>query len=319
MRSISKIILLSVALHGALLSQAQQEPQFTHNMFNHMGFNPGFAGLNNAICATGIARQQWVGFRDSEGNRVSPETYLITVDATVPALRGGIGGSVMQDKLGFYTINDVQLGYSYHRKVGEGMMGIGLQVNFINSVLDAGKFLPVDQTDPILNNIGGSEASNMMIDMNFGLFYQMPGRYYLGLSSTRLLESSKAFNNSSGAYINFRRHYFLTGGLAIPIGQSQAYELMPSVFIKSDGASVQYDFNALVMYNQKVWGGLSYRHQDAFALMVGATMNELRIGYSYDVPISAVGASGSHEIFINYCFKLELEQIRKSFRNTRHL
>jgi len=319
MRSISKITLLIAALPGAFMSQAQQLPQFTHNMFNHMGFNPGFAGLSNAICATGIARQQWVGFNDADGNRVSPETYLITVDATVPALRGGVGGSVTQDNIGFYTINDVLLGYSYHHMMGEGRLGIGLQVNFINTVLDAGNFLAVDETDPILNNIGGGEASNMMIDMNFGLFYQVPGRYYLGISSARLLESSKAFNNVSGAYMNFRRHYFLTGGLTVPIGQGEDFELMPSAFIKSDGASVQYDFNALVMYNQRVWGGLTYRHQDAFALMVGVTMNELRIGYSYDVPVSAVGAFGSHEIFINYCFRLELEPIRKSIRNTRHL
>ena len=127
--------------------------------------------MNNAICATGLARQQWVGFKDAEGNRVTPETYLISVDGTVRALRGGIGGSVMQDKIGFYTINDIQLGYSYHRQIREAKLGIGLQLNFINSILDAGKFLPVDETDPLLQNLQG-EASNMMFDLNLGMFYQ---------------------------------------------------------------------------------------------------------------------------------------------------
>ncbi len=42
-------------------ASAQQEAQFTHNMFNNMGVNPGLAGMRNAICATGLARQQWVG------------------------------------------------------------------------------------------------------------------------------------------------------------------------------------------------------------------------------------------------------------------
>lgn len=316
---LNRIIFLFSILFVSVATMGQQAPQFSHNMFNHMGFNPGFAGLSNAISVTGLARQQWVGFKDAEGNRVSPETYLFAVDATVPLLRGGIGGSVMQDKLGFYTINDVRLGYSYHRQMGDARLGIGLQVNFINSVLDAGKFLAVDETDPILRNLTGSEASNMMFDLNLGLFYQVPGQYYLGISSTRLLESSKEFNDAAGAYINFRRHYFLSGGYQFTLSGNSAYEFMPSVFIKSDGASLQYDFNTLVMYRQRVWGGLSYRPQDAIVLMLGATLNELRIGYSFDVPLSAVGASGSHEIMINYNFKLELEQIRKSFRNTRHL
>ena len=284
-----------------------------------MGANPGFAGLSNAICATGIARQQWVGFKDEEGNRVSPETYLITVDGTIPALRGGIGGSVMQDNIGFYTVNNVQLGYSYHRRLGDARLGIGLQLSFINSFLEAGKFKPVDETDPLLTNLGSSEASNMMFDMNFGLFYQMPGEYYIGLSSTRILERSKEFDNASNVYMNFRRHYFLSGGMQFTLAGNPAYEFMPSVFIKSDGASVQYDINAMMVYNQKVWGGLTFRYQDALGLLVGVTFNDLRIGYSYDIPLSAVGASGSHEIMINYCFKLELEQIRKSYRNTRYL
>lgn len=318
MRSLKILSLFLSAMFITLVTHGQQEPQFTHNMFNHMGVNPGFAGLNNAICATGLARQQWVGFKDAEGNRVSPETYLISVDGTVKKLRGGIGGSVMQDKIGFYTINDIQLGYSYHRNLREGRLGIGLQINLINSILDAGKFQAVDETDPILQNLSG-EASNMMFDLNLGLFYQVPGKYYVGFSSTRLLESSKEFDNSAGAYVNFRRHYYLGGGFQFTLSGNPAYEFVPSVFIKSDGASIQTDINTLVYYNQKVYGGISYRHQDAIALMVGFTMNDMRVGYSYDVPLSAVGGTGSHEIMINYCFKLELEQFRKSFRNTRHL
>jgi type IX secretion system PorP/SprF family membrane protein len=310
------ILLISLIATKAM---AQQEQQYSHNMFNHMGFNPGFAGLSNAICVTALARQQWVGFKDSEGFRPTPESYSISVDGTVTALRGGIGGGVVQDKIGYYTINDVQLGYAYHRRIREGRLGIGLQVNFINTVLDAGKFLAVDETDPILNSLGGSDASNMMFDLNFGLFYTRPGEYYLGLSSTRLLQSSKAVNEGGGAYINFRRHFFLTAGYNYKLGDNQEYDLMPSVFIKSDGASIQMDISALLMVKERFWGGLSFRPQDAFALMVGVAYNDMRLGYSYDLPLTALGSTGSHEIMVNYCFKLELEQFRRSFRNTRYL
>ncbi len=298
---------------------AQQEPQFSQNMFNHMTVNPGFAGLSNAICATGLMRQQWVGFVDADGNRLSPETFLMSVDATIPALRGGVGGTVMQDKIGFFTTNTVKLGYSYHKKFSEGKLGIGFQFGFNNMVLDAGKFKPVDDSDPLLNNLSGENLSNMMVDLSAGLFYQVPGNYYAGLSSSRLLQSKKEIGEQTGAKINFRRHYYFTAGYHIPISGNNNFELIPSVFIKSDGASVQYDLSSTMVVSQKFWGGMSYRMQDAIVLMFGLALNELRVGYSYDIPISAIGASGSHEVMINYCFKLEIEKTKKSYRNTRFL
>lgn len=296
----------------------QQEPQFSHNMFNHISINPAYAGLNNAICATGIVRQQWVGFKDKDGNRLSPETYLVSVDMTVPAIRGGLGATVMQDKIGVFTTNTVKLGYSYHRKFLDSRLGIGLQLGINNTILDAGKFQTVDPTDPLLQGLAQGEPSNMMFDLGFGLFYQVPGLFYVGLSSTRLLESKKEIGAGKSS-INFRRHYYATGGYYFTPAGIPSLEIVPSVFIKSDGTSLQYDINSLFILNQNVWGGMSFRVQDAIVFMVGFSLKELRVGYSFDAPVSAVGASGSHEILVNYCFKLEVEKVRKSYRNTRFL
>ncbi|MDP2422987.1 MAG: type IX secretion system membrane protein PorP/SprF [Bacteroidales bacterium] len=319
MKSLRIFDLIFFFLLLGLGASAQQEPQFSQNMFNHMTVNPGYAGLSNAICATGLMRQQWIGFTDAEGNRISPETFLMSVDATIPVLRGGIGGTVMQDKIGFFTTNIVKLGYSYHKKFPEATLGIGLQVGFNNTILDANKFLPVDSSDPLLDRLKGSELNNMMLDMSLGLFYQVPGRYYAGLSSSRILQNSKEIGEGTGANINFRRHYYLSAGYHFPLSGNSNFEVIPSLFIKSDGSTFQYDLNSLVVVNQKYWGGMSFRLQDAIVLMFGLSFNELRVGYSYDIPVSAVGASGSHEIMINYCFKIEVEKIRKSYRNTRFL
>lgn len=54
---------------GSLI--AQQEPQFTLNMFNHMAVNPGYAGLRDAITVTGIMRQQWIGIKDDEAQGIT--------------------------------------------------------------------------------------------------------------------------------------------------------------------------------------------------------------------------------------------------------
>ncbi|HSW67093.1 MAG TPA: type IX secretion system membrane protein PorP/SprF [Bacteroidales bacterium] len=319
MRNLLRGLIGITLLVTAMLVYSQQEPQFSHNMFNHVLVNPGFAGMNDAISATGIVRQQWVGLRDAEDNNISPETFLLSVDATVPLLRGGIGGTILQDQIGFFTINGFKIGYSYHHRTPKGRLGIGLQVGLLNHQLDGTRFNPVSGADPILNQLQGGELSNMMADFSAGVFYEVQGQFYVGLSSSRIMQTSSQIGEGEDARVNFRRHYYLTGGYQFPFPGNNDYQVLPSVFIKSDGSSVQFDLNTSVVYKERFWGGMSYRHQDAIVMLVGLTLNELKIGYSYDIPLSAIGGFGSHEIMVNYSFKLELEKERKSFRNTRFL
>ncbi|HAH59730.1 MAG: type IX secretion system membrane protein PorP/SprF [Lentimicrobiaceae bacterium] len=292
---------------------AQQEPQFTLNMFNHMSVNPGYAGLREAICVTGIMRQQWIGIEDDEGTRVSPETFVVSGDSPIRILRGGVSLTVMQDKIGYFQDIYVKLGYAYHLNVGEGKLGIGLNAAFLNKSLDFGKFKPVDD-DPILK--GGSE-STMFTDISLGAFYIQPGGLYFGLSSTQLLEGARELGTSVD--FELRRHYYGTAGYELSWLRNPAFVLVPSVFAKYDGTTAQVDLNARLIYNDKFWGGLSYRFQDAAAVMVGMSVKDLSFGYAYDIPLSKIGGAGSHEIMLRYCFKLELEKSGRSFRNTRFL
>ena len=69
MRSILFVIVLSIISTGL---KAQQDPQFTHNMFNHAFVNPGSFGMSNGITITSIFREQWLGFKDYNGDKVAP-------------------------------------------------------------------------------------------------------------------------------------------------------------------------------------------------------------------------------------------------------
>ena len=109
---------------------AQQDYQITHYMFDNLSFNPGYAGLNNNICATMIGRQQWAGFAGS------PTTALINIHSPVEMLRGGLGLTYVSDQLGFEKNNIARLNYSYHMGLGAGQMGIGLSVGVLQKVLE---------------------------------------------------------------------------------------------------------------------------------------------------------------------------------------
>ena len=54
------IFILSLAIFISDIS-AQQDAQFSQNMFNKLANNPGFTGSNQAISVIGLFRDQWSG------------------------------------------------------------------------------------------------------------------------------------------------------------------------------------------------------------------------------------------------------------------
>ena len=323
---------------------AQQDAQFTQNMFNNMYTNPGYAGINKRICLTTLYRQQWVGFKSTVTNadnstsevKTNPQTTVISIDAPIRALRGGIGLSLFSDKLGFENNLGVKIGYAFHLGIGSGLLGIGIQAGFLNKSIDFSKLIPAEDGDPILTSNTGKK-SLFMTDISFGLFYNIPGKAYVGLSSNELIQSKMkwAYNSSSDIRSDkskLKRHYYLTGAYHWAISGTD-WELSPYVFIKTDFASAQYDITAMAKWRNMIWAGLSYRVQDAVAIIIGAypfnqpnmspALQQIKIGYSYDVTTSALGrsgrSSGSHEIMLGYCFKITTTPKPTSYKNVRFL
>jgi len=317
MRKIFTLIVSSMLI--SYCSLAQQEAQFSQNMFNQMAINPGVAGSTNSICATALYRQQWVGFKDIDGNKGAPETMMITAHGPVKLLKGGLGLGIMSDKLGFEKNLGVKLSYAYRlANLWTGNLGIGLQVGFLNKSVDFDKFKPIELDDPLLSTKGSQK--DMLTDLGFGVYYSIPNKIYFGLSLSQLIENKGDFGK---AEISLKRHYYVTAGYNYALPSNPSFELEPSFFIKSDATSTQIDLNLLVEYNKKFWGGIGYRTTDAAVVLIGINYKDFRFGYSYDITTSAMGkngrSSGSHEIMLGYCFKIQKDAVIESNRNVRFL
>ncbi len=304
--------MLSLTIH----LWAQLAPVFTHHTSTHMYTNPGFAGMGEGICLNGIIRQQWAGFKDNDGNKVAPEDLLLTVDSPVKLLRGGLGGAVIQDKIGFYSRTGVQIGYAYHLDIGGGVLGIGAAANFLNWTTDFGKFVP--SNDPA---IGSGSFNDMLIDANLGLFWHVEDRYYLGVSSTNILESKgKTFSDdaTSGSFVTDRTMH-VQAGYQIILPNSPLFEIHPAINVLMNRSNTQFQLSTNVVYNNKFWGGVNYRFTESIGVMVGFLVKDFRIGYAYDINTLGVSVPGSHEISLGYCFKIKGERMTRSYRNTRYL
>jgi type IX secretion system PorP/SprF family membrane protein len=287
---------------------AQQDPQFTQFFFNKVWVNPGAAGANDAICANLLGRSQWMGF---DGH---PKTIAFSADMPINAINSGAGLSFYQDNLGQITTTNVKLAYAYRLKLGSGRLGLGLDLGYLGKNIN-NNFVPLQNGDPIVNGIAGEKAGSF--DMSFGAFYSNE-KLYFGISASHLTGQDFKFNG--GASIAAAQHLSVMGGYNWEI--SPDFTLKPSFMVKSDFASTQVDINATAVFMNRFWGGISYRLQDAVAVNVGLNIwKDLRLGLAYDITTSKLNqySSGSPEIFLGYCFKIEKPAVKTKFFNTRNL
>lgn len=313
------LLLLSALLLLSLGCLAQQAPIFTDHSNSFAHINPGYLGLSEGVNIMGIYRNQWAGFVDSEGNDIAPETFLLTGDVPISLLGGGVGLSVMHDKIGFEKNINVGIGYSYHIDLGGSTLGIGVSGTLLNRTTDFSQYKPGVE-DPILQGLG--EESTMMFDFDAGLFWQIPESLFIGVSALNILETtSKALgqNNEQSASYTTDRTFYAVAGYPFRFESLPAFTFVPSVCVMSNVASTQLNVNAKVIYNNVFSMGVNYRPQESVGLMAGLIIKDIYIGYAYDINMMRIGVPGSHELSVGYCFKLDLDRTPRDYRSVRYL
>ena len=293
MKKISLYILFSLLTIEIF---SQQDPQFAQNADNLLFTNPAFAGMTEGICASAISRQQWVGF---EG---APVTTLAGVHTGIKLFgyKGGIGLSIVDDRFEFEKNFQAKAAFSFHKKIGLGVLGIGTEIGMINKDLE-GNWKPPETTDDDLLTQG--HVRKIVLDIGLGVFYKVGERFYAGVSVSHINAPDIKYPNVSTASF-LRPHYFGTAGYNFRLMNSPV-EMQPSVFVKFDGTKMQYSANLTALYNKKFSVGVSYRNRESFIPMVGVHLpNGLKIGYAYEVPLTRMitVSKGSHEVFVGYCF-----------------
>ena len=289
---------------------AQQDPQYTMFYFNKMLYNPAYAGAKDAICGTILGRFQWNGLPGA------PNTWLVTADMPIN-LSGpngknqlGVGLTTYGDYIGFMEEHGLKLAIAYRRKdIGPGHLAVGFDIGFSNkNIVSPNWIFPsVYQTLPT-----GPANNSLGFDLSAGAYYHNTN-FYVGVSILHLTAS-----NFSSLNIYQARHMYITGGYTMPIGgQGSPWKLNPNALIRTDFATANFDINLNTIYDingtHGIFFGATYRYIDAIGINVGytGTFNKGRMGmlfgYNYDINTSRLSSfnSGSHEIILRFCFKIE--------------
>lgn len=310
-----------IALFSAYSGVAQQDAQFSQNIFLNNTINPGATGIKGMHCFSVVARDQWTGF---EGH---PFTGQISYSGVIQNIDNiGVGAVVTFDKIGFEQNVNLKLSGAYHLPIGEGKLGIGLDLGLLQKGV-TGNVIASNPGDAIVSSISGT--SDMGFDLGLGLFYYRPEKMYFGISGQKLIPQSITLGTATP---KIRPHMYITGGYFHPIGNGIV--LKPNLLVKTDLSSTQLDVNLTAEFNKEFWVGASYRVQDAIVANVGYSWfpkkngarlgNPVKIGLAYDFTTQGLRDKGTFtfwnadgtegetdpnnrsvgaiEVYLGYCF-----------------
>ena len=310
-----KFLNIVLGLFFAGYIYGQQDATYTQNMFNQMAINPAYAGSQDMICITALNRQQWMGF---DGAPVSG-TYSVNAPFTLFEKQHGVGLTVIRNVVGYNTNIGLNGAYAFRKKmqIGDGMMSGGISFGFQNGGLDASKLggTSADQFIPT------GKQSVTVFNFGLGLYYKND-KVYFGLSTNNLISGSKKYTNGLSTYTP-TRYIYITSGYKYQL-PNPMYQLEPSFFIQTDGSTSVLNLNTNLVYNNRVWGGLSYRAgTGAISALFGLEIRAgIRIGMAYDYETSDLNTAatkGSLEFAVIYCFNLKKEKIPQRYKSIRFL
>ena len=302
----TKIAIAIVGFSG--VASAQQDPQFTQWMQNKLMYNPGYAGTGGGICAVAQFRQQWVNFDGA------PQSIAFSGDMRLKAVPVGVGLNVINDKIGPMKTLFIRAAGSYILPIKNGNLGIGLDVGILQKGISDTWITPepgkIDPNIPgIYEAASNPDLNKIKYDLGFGAFYQIPGKFYVGLSSAHLPAQTVG---SGDIKYKLSRHYYAMAGYTFPLNPRNT--ITPNIKYKSDLASTAVDVNLTYMYDNLLSVGGTLRAGDAAAAIIGyqskpSGRNALvyKIGYSYDFTLSKIKgySSGTHEIIAGFCMTIK--------------
>ncbi|MCC9166099.1 PorP/SprF family type IX secretion system membrane protein [Pontibacter harenae] len=320
--TITTIIAFVLSVGAAM---AQQRPQYSQYVLNNYLHNPAVGGIENyADIRTGY-RAQWIGLEGApksfyasahtmlgqprrtsnpKSRRINRYGFTNKNSLRSVSPHHGIGMFAQVDKAGLLNTSTFNVSYAYHLPISRYInLSSGISTGLSNYSVKTGDAIYFDTNDAYLT---GAVPNTAKLDLGVGFWLYSPD-FYIGLSGTQLVpdkqDPAQQGNGDAAQFHRLRQaHYYATAGMRMHFSKELAF--VPSLMLKKTSTSaVALDLNAKLMYDQKYWAGLSYRHQDAVAVLAGASIGDLfDLAYSYDFTTSELNkySAGSHEVVLGF-------------------
>ena len=300
--------MMPVILFSTERASAQQGVVFSQYIFNGLIINPAYAGYREVVNASLVYRNQWTGIENA------PTTVTLLMDGAALNNSLGIGGHVMNDKVGAQQTLSLFSDYAYRIKIDNSgtRLALGLSIGVTQLSLDENMVRLLNPNDPLVTS--GMLTDNVYRpDFNVGAFFDHK-RFSAGLSVTELWGDYKLVKKNPVMYATF--------ATLVPI--SKDYIFKPSLLYKDDlKMQPSVDVNLFLMIKNKLWVGVSWRNgvplssrmdKDLANQIFQTSLNAITfmtevfvsdnfyLGYAYDFPLSQMNqlTMGSHEVMLGF-------------------
>lgn len=314
--------LLLLAL--APVAIAQQQPHYTQYLMNPFIINPAMAGIESYWDVRVSHRHQWAGLQDApvtsylsahgpvgkySRENVTPtdmrynsrdKTYWD--DYKAPHSHPGVGLTVLSDVTGPIRRFAFNAAYAHHIGIApKTSISAGIGVGMQTFSLDADKLEFLEPGDPSVGGVG--MMRKWKPDVTAGIWIYSAD-FFGGVSIQNIIPQELTYDEGRIVTDEERGrlvpHVFITAGYRLWLDND--FSVLPSVMLKSIApAPLNIDFNAKLLYRDRLWLGANYRVDDGFAGMLGVYITPmLNVGYAYDYTASSLNmvSKGTHEVTI---------------------
>jgi type IX secretion system PorP/SprF family membrane protein len=321
MKSLAIISLLCCV---CLTAMGQQRPQFSQYVQNNYLLNPAVGGIESYTDLRLGFRSQWVGLEGAPITFYSSiHTSLNKNDRNVPNRKSrahdagkfkpqanknnrfyakphhGIGAVAQLDRSGLLTTSSFNVSYSLHVPLAKDIyFSSGLSTGLVQYRLNKNELDLYTPDDPYLSGDVGN-----INKLDLGVGFWLYGRdFYVGASGLQLVHNRKDLEASNNPRATLQPHFYGTAGYRVKLDRE--LDVIPSVLIKmAEGGLTTVDVNAKAIYAERLWAGISYRHQDAASVMAGVHIGHYAdVSYSYDFATSDLNrvSANSHELTVGF-------------------
>lgn len=321
-----KKVLLSVVLSLFCLIEtvAQRDFQMSQYVFFPAAVNPAFAGEKDMMQVVGMHRMDFL----TAGSGIQTTNVGVNMPFGKGVHLHGAGVRFVNMVRGsFWSDQNAYLQYAYKYDSPIGRFGIGVDVGFFNSRIDGTKVVPKPEMpsegedggyhDDSDDKVPKTDVSGMSFDLNVGVMYSFDNGY-AGLAVTHVTQPKPEVDESFTDTIHTGLSFMAAYEYKIP---DTKLVLKPHTLLKTDFVFWDWNVGALLEYNEKFWGGLSYRWGTSVGMAVGMNVfGGLSAGLLYDLPTTRmINTVGSVELVLEYNFEVLLNKHDKKYKSIRIL
>ena len=327
-------LLATVGFVFTTILARSQDQQYTQFYANPMYLSPAFAGTSIQSRVAMSYRNQWPAIPKAF------VSYNFAFDHFVSEVNSGVALTVQHDQAGTggMSYTSAALHYAYEINITRKIsIRPALSFGFGSSFLDIDKLTFIDQ-------LAREDDGASTLDPDRSRFVQKPVNYpdfgagllvfseafWFGASVQHLNEP---VHSLTGGDTQLPRKLGMHGGVRFKLSDVSAFKsrqfLVPAFNYQMQGLFDQLDLGFYYEYDPVVIGlwyrgipllknnDYNYVNHDAIAVLVGYEINNMKIGYSYDLTVSkfSPNSGGAHELTLT----MEFASKRNKKRNKRRV